>query len=157
MSKFDLSCTSFLIKMDAKKKIKNGSDTSRTEIYREAVIPTLSRDARQRLKWMEHFKKYRNARLTCRHFGISPDTFYLWQKRFDSANLLTLEDNLKTRKPHKTRLSKHVLAHLETVKKLKSINPRLGKIRLTKILKETGYSISPATVSRILKKTKNIT
>lgn len=127
--------------------MRNGSDTSRTEAHH------LSRDAKQRLKWMEHFRKYRNARLTCRHFGISPDTFYLWEKRFDSANLLTLEDNLKTRKPHKTRLSNHAFAQLETVKKLKSINPRLGRVRITKILKETGYSISPATVSRILRKT----
>lgn len=111
----------------------------------------LSRSAKQRLKWIEHFKKYRNARLTCRHFGISPSTFYLWKKRFDPNNLITLEDNFKTRKPHRVRTSKHKTVQLETIKKLKNIDPRLGKIRIAKILKETGYKISSSTVGRILK------
>lgn len=128
--------------------MKNGSDTSRTQLYHEPV--KLSRWAKQRLKWMEHFRKYRNARLTCRHFGISPDTFYLWQKRFDPDNLLALEDNLKTRKPHKVRLSKHQTAQLETVRKLKEVNPKIGKVRIAKILKELDYKISSSTVGRIL-------
>lgn len=33
----------------------------------------------------------------------------------------------------------------------KNLTPRLGKIRLAKILNETGYTISPSTVTRILK------
>lgn len=125
-----------------------GSDTSRTKIDHEAV--TLSRPAKQRLKWMQHFRKYRNARLTCRHFGISPDTFYLWKKRFNPDNLLSLEDDTKTRKPHRVRLSKHQKAQLETIRQLKEVNPRIGKVRIAKILKELGYSISPSTVSRII-------
>lgn len=127
--------------------MENGSDTSRTQLTHEPVV--LSRPAKQRLKWMKHFGKYRNARLTCRHFGISPATFYLWKKRFTPDSLQSLEDDLKTRKPHKTRFSKHKQAQLETIKKLKYVNPRLGKIRIAKILKELGYSISPSTVSRI--------
>jgi len=134
--------------MEDKRVLKNRSDTSRTQIYHRSVA--LSRPAKQRLKWMEHFQKYRNARLTCRHFGISPDTFYLWKKRFDSDNLLSLEDDKKNRKPHKVRFSKHAKAQAETVKKLKNIDPRLGKIRIAKILKELGYNVSPSTVGRIL-------
>lgn len=155
MSKFWVSCTSFLLKMDDKKGINplrqpaddRGSDTSRTEIDHEAL--SLSRPTKQRIKWMEHFRKYRNARLTCRHFGISPDTFYLWRKRFNPDNLQTLEDDFKTRKPHRMRPSKHQQAQLETIRRLKEVNPRIGKIRITKILKELDYSISPATVTRI--------
>jgi transposase len=111
----------------------------------------LSRPARQRLKWMNHFDKYRNARLTCRHFGISPDTFYLWKKRFKPDNLITLEDNYKTRKPHHLRISEHKTMQLETIKTLKNVDPRLGKIRIAKILQETGYKISGSTVGRILR------
>ncbi len=125
------------------KDMTNGSDTSRTQLH-------LSHSAKQRLKWMEHFRKYRNARLTCRHFGISPDTFYLWRKRFNPDNLLTLEDDMKSRRPLKLRSSKHLLSQLETVKKLKEVNPKIGKVRITKILKELGYSISPSTIFRIL-------
>lgn len=130
-----------------------GSNTYRTQINHEAKI--LSRSAKQRLKWMEHFRKYRNARLTCRHFGISPDTFYLWKKRFVPADLRTLEDNLKTRRPYKVRVSRHRAMQLETIKKLKNIDPRLGKIRIAKILRETGYEISSSTVGRILKKSND--
>lgn len=126
------------------KGLKNGSDTSRTQLYHEA------RRTKQRLKWMQHFRKYRNTRLTCRHFGISPATFYLWKKRFDSGNLMSLEDDKKNRKPHKTRVSKHGILHLETIKKIKEVNPKIGKVRIAKILKELGYRISPSTVSRIL-------
>ncbi len=149
--------------MQDKRRIKNGSDTSRTQLHHEARLAealakraNLSRDAKQRAKWMEHFKKYRNARLTCRHFGISPDTFYLWRKRFDPNNLLTLEDNKKTRKPQKLRTSKHLAASLETVRKLKEVNPKLGRTRIAKILKELGYNISPSTVARILKSLQGV-
>ena len=38
---------------------------------------TLSKNAKQKLKWMDFYESHgRNARLTCRHFGISPDVFY---------------------------------------------------------------------------------
>ena len=132
--------------------MKNGSDTSRTQMYRGPVA--LSHPAKQRLKWMEHFKKYRNARLTCRHYGISPDTFYLWQKRFDPNNLQTLEDNPKTRKPHRLRTPKYTPSHIENIKLLKEVNPKIGKNIISRILKETGVSLSSSTVSRILQKYK---
>ena len=139
--------------MEDKKRLNpsagEGPYTFRTQLHHEALA--LSRPAKQRLKWMEHFRKYRNARLTCRHFGISPDTFYLWRKKFNPDNLLTLEDNLKTRKPHKVRLSKHQAAQAETIKKLKAVNSKLGKIRIAKILREVGYKISPSTITRLLK------
>ena len=104
---------------------------------------------------MNHFDKYRNARLTCRHFGISPDTFYLWKRRFKPANPITLEDDLKTRRPRNLRLSRHKIAQMKTIKQLKNVNPRLGKIRIAKILGQTGYKISSSTVGRILKDIKD--
>ena len=124
--------------------VGGGSDTSRTQAHH------LSRDAKQRLKWMEHFRKYRNARLTCRHFGISPATFYLWKKRFEPDNLLTLEDNLKTRKPHRFRRPKYTLSHVKNINQLKNINPKIGKTNISRILKEANIPLSPSTVSRIL-------
>lgn len=121
------------------------------------MTSNLSRAAKQRLKWMNHFNKFRNARLTCRHFGISPSTFYLWKRRFLPDNLKTLEDDLKTRKPHRIRISRHKAAQLETIKQLKNLDPRLGKTRIAKILAETGYRISSSTVGRILKNHKGLT
>ena len=35
----------------------------------------------------------RNAARTCRRFGISPQTFYRWKRRFDRHDLSTLEEH----------------------------------------------------------------
>jgi hypothetical protein len=43
---------------------------------------TISPNAAARLKWMDHYAKHRNARLTCRRFDISPQTFYRWKRLF---------------------------------------------------------------------------
>ena len=37
---------------------------------------------RQRLRWIEHQELTRNVSATCRYFGISRGTFYLWYHRF---------------------------------------------------------------------------
>jgi len=100
---------------------------------------------------MIHFDKYRNARFTCRHFGISPDTFYLWKKRFNPNDIRSLEDDFKTRKPHSARISKHEMLHFEIIRQLKKLDPKLGRIKISKILEKVGYRISSSTVSRILK------
>lgn len=45
----------------------------------------------------------KNAEATCRHFGISKSVFYRWKTRYNPYNLKTLEDDKKTRRPHKVR------------------------------------------------------
>src|SRR5260370_16720840 len=53
---------------------------------------SLSRAARTRLQWMLFYLfNGRNAARTCRHFGISRQTFYRWRRRFDRHDLTTLE------------------------------------------------------------------
>ena len=113
-------------------------------------ISTITRDAKQRLRWMEHLRKYRSARLTCRHFSISPDTLYLWKRRYDPNNLTTLEDDKKNRRPKALRKPTYTFEEIEEVKKLKLENPRVGKVLITKILKDKGFKLSTATVGRIL-------
>ena len=44
----------------------------------------LSKEARRRLKWFDYYHSNGcKARLTCRHFDISPQTFYRWKRRYD--------------------------------------------------------------------------
>lgn len=117
-------------------------------------ISNISREAKQRLKWMEHYKKFRNARLTCRHFGISPDTLYLWKRRFDPNNLKTLEDEWKNRRPKVLRKPTYTLQHFEEVRKLKQESPGVGKVLITKILRDKGFKLSTSTVGRILTRLK---
>ena len=51
---------------------------------------SLSRTAQTRLQWMLfYFFNGRNGVRTCRHFGISRQTFYRWRRRFDRHDLTT--------------------------------------------------------------------
>ena len=60
---------------------------------RLASIPKLSKKASQRLKWFDYYNCHGgNARLVCRYFGISPQTFYRWKKRYDPRHIQSLED-----------------------------------------------------------------
>ena len=43
------------------------------------------------VQWMTHYLSHgRNAAFTCRHFGISRQTFYRWWRRYDPQNLAQL-------------------------------------------------------------------
>src|SRR3981081_3585427 len=54
----------------------------------------LSRAAQTRLQWMLfYFFNGRNGVRTCRHFGISRQTFYRWKRRVDRHDLTTLEEH----------------------------------------------------------------
>src|SRR5438445_10535082 len=50
----------------------------------------LSRGARVRLAWMDFYRGCDNVAHTCRPFGISRQTFYRWQRRYDRYDLTTL-------------------------------------------------------------------
>jgi hypothetical protein len=50
----------------------------------------LSRTGRMRLAWMDFYRVTQNVALTWRHFGISRQTFYRWQGRYDVFDLTTL-------------------------------------------------------------------
>lgn len=74
-------------------------------IARLAQSSKLSKRGKQRLKWMDwYFSHKKNARATCRHFGISPDTFYTWLNRYDPYYLPSLED--RSKRPKHFRESK---------------------------------------------------
>ncbi len=57
-------------------------------VSRLARLQELSRKARRRLKWFDYYNSHaHNARLTCRYFGISPQTFYRWKRRYNPHRL----------------------------------------------------------------------
>ena len=70
--------------------------------------PSLSKEGRLRLRWMDYHSKTSNVALTCRYFGISRKTFYYWLKRYNPYHLKTLEDRsrapINRRKPEITQL-----------------------------------------------------
>lgn len=125
------------------------------DIQTRAKSLNLSKEGKHRLAWFEYYEKHgNNARLTCRHFGISPGTFYRWKKRYDPNAPLTLEDNKKNRRPKKLRESTTPPAVMDRIKELKEKHPSLGKYKLCMLLKEEGIYISASTIVRIISRLK---
>jgi transposase InsO family protein len=93
----------------------------------------LSREALLRLEWIiyYHTTAQRNARLTCRHFGIAPKTFYKWFDRFDEINFHKLED--ESRAPRNTRQKEYTSSQYLRIIELRKQYIRYGKMKLLKL------------------------
>ena len=100
---------------------------------KEANLLGLSRAARLRLEWFIFYesKAQKNTRAVCRHFGISPKTFYKWLKRFDEKNLRALED--QSRAPRKTRQKELTPLEEERIIILRKDHLRWGKMKIQRL------------------------
>lgn len=111
----------------------------------------LSTEARRRLKWMEYYESHsHNARLTCRHFDVSPQTFYRWRRRYDPHNPHTLED--RSRRPRRLRQPSWSPELAQAVLRLREVYPRWGKDKLVVLLRREGWSVSTSMTGRILRR-----
>src|SRR4030042_753429 len=96
--------------------------------------PELSRDAKRRLRWMDFYRSHgQNARLTCRYFGIAPQTFYRWKKRYNPKRLESLEE--RSRRPHRLRQPTAPPELVEAVRELREERPRWGEDKLAPLLR----------------------
>jgi transposase InsO family protein len=114
---------------------------------------TISQDAAKRLKWFDYYGQCGDARLTCRHFGISPQTFYRWKNRFDSYDLTTLE--AASRRPHRVRRPMTPAPVQNRILELRTKYPRWGKDKLVVLLRREGLRVSTSTVGRVMKRLKD--
>jgi putative transposase len=131
-------------------RIKSGVVSGFSHLAR---IEELSREAAKRLKWFDYYEVHgRNARLTCRYFGISPQTFYRWKRRYDPRNLNSLED--RSHKPRRLRQPTWSSELAQEVLKLREEYPRWGKDKLAELLREQGHRVSASMVGRILRRLK---
>ena len=112
-------------------------------------IPDLSKAAKQRLKWFDYYQAHgQNAALTCRYFGISRQTFYRWQRRYDPQRLMLLED--RKHRPRRVRQPTWTAELATAVHAVRKANPRWGKDKLTLLLHADGWTVSVSMVGRIL-------
>jgi putative transposase len=117
-------------------------------------LTDLSREARRRLKWFDYYYAHgENARLTCRHFDIPPQTFYRWKKRYSGKHLESLED--RSHRPKRMRKPEYSPELFEAVLALREEYPRWGKDKLAVLLRDSGFSSSASTVGRILRRLKD--
>ncbi len=109
----------------------------------------LSKEASKRLKWFDYYHSHgENGRLTCRHFDISPQTFYRWKRRYDGRQLKSLES--RSCRPKRVRQPMYSAELVEAVVRLREKYPRWGKDKRCVLLGEEGYETSASTVGRIL-------
>ena len=119
-----------------------------------AKIKDISSQARQRLKWFDYYELHdHNARLTCRYFGISPQTFYRWKRRYKPRDLSSLEE--RSRKPKNLRRLTAPAELIGAVFKLREEYPRWGKDKLVVLVHRQSREVSTSMVGRILKHLKN--
>jgi len=98
---------------------------------------------------MDYYQQHdRNARLTCRHFDISPQTFYRWRRRYHPRRLESLED--RSRRPRRVRQPTWSSELAQAVLELREQYPRWGKDKLQPLLRDAGWSVSTSMVGRII-------
>ena len=90
----------------------------------------------------------RNARWACRHFGISPDTFYRWKRRYQTLALASLES--RSHRPQRRRQPTWAVELAIAVLQLRTENPRWGKAKLRRLLHAQGWVVCVSMVGRIL-------
>jgi len=114
----------------------------------------LSREARERLAWMDCYRECGNVSFTCRKFGIARKSFYRWRRRYNPWDLTSLESYSRRPKhsPRKTTwdVERQVLA-------IKRTHPRWGKEKIAFYLKiKEDIALSGKTVWKILSRHKLI-
>ena len=112
----------------------------------------LSRGAQVRLAWMDFYRPTQNVALTCRHFGISRQTFYRWRKRYEPLDLTTLEE--RSHCPHHRRQPTWSFLLERKVLTLRLQFPRWGKDKLAVLLRQQGEAVSTSMVGRIVTRLK---
>ena len=108
-------------------------------------IVDISPDANKRLKWFDYYYTHgQNARLTCRHFDISPQTFYRWLKRYNPKNLKTMES--QSHRPKHVRQPTYSVELVNAVQRFRETYPRWGKDKIVILLRREGTIISASMV-----------
>lgn len=114
-------------------------------------VQILSKKAQRKLEWIDwYLGNGKNARLTCRHFGISPDTFYRWWNRFDKKNLLTLEDSLRSRRPKRVRQMTTPYEYIRRVEEIRIGNIEKSKYEIQEELRREGIKLGTSTIQKVI-------
>src|SRR3989338_1742957 len=140
------------------KGLYNGSYMRAFKILPRNIIisANLSKAALKRLSWFDFSKSHgNNISLTCRHFGISRDTFYLWKRRFNPKKLSTLEDDTSSRRPKNVRSMTTPLHIQDLICTIRSNDPEKSKYEIAAELMDLyaikiGYNTVQKVINRHL-------
>ncbi len=131
-------------------QVKSGKPARSARLATTGV--ELSRSAQVRLGWMDFYRKNGNVALSCRHFGISRQSFYRWLKRYEPLDLSSLEE--RSHCPRRRRQPTWSFSLEEKVLTLRLQFPRWGKDKLAVLLRRQQLVVSASMVGRILTRLK---
>lgn len=122
------------------------------------ILPTaqikdssLSREALKRLYWFDwYFSHGRNAEKTCNHFALSKSVFYRWKNRFNPHNLKTLEDDKKTRRPHKLREMTTPLWIIKKIYDFRKKDLEKSKYEIHEELRREGINVAHNVIQKVI-------
>jgi transposase InsO family protein len=97
---------------------------------------------------MQHYAQHHNVSFTCRHFGISRQTFYYWWRRYDPRDPHGLES--RSCRPRVPRARTWTSEQVAAVQRVREQYPRGGKDKLQRLLAREGVGLSVSMVGRIL-------
>jgi len=118
---------------------------------RQIRSANLSKAALGRLCWFDWYQTHgKNISLTCRHFGISRDTFYLWKRRFKPYNLRTLEDDTSNRRPHRLRQMSTDPKILTMIYDIRLADREKSKYEIQEELKRQGITVGRSTIQKVI-------
>ena len=113
----------------------------------------LSREAKLRLRVLEHYykKSNRNVSLTARYFGVSRTFVYKWIERCNRWDLSTIEN--RSRRPKHFRTVQYDAKVVEVIRKIRKEYPSFSAVKISVLLlRDYAIKISSATVGRIIKR-----
>ncbi len=118
---------------------------------KEIKSANLSKAALKRLYWFDWYQAHgKNISLTCRHFGISRDTFYNWKRVFKPYNLRTLEDDTSNRRPHKLREMTTPSWKLKKIYDIRFADPEMSKWEIHEELRRQGIKVAHNVIQKII-------
>ena len=119
----------------------------------QVTASKLSREALKRLAWFDYYYSHgENASLTCRYFGISRDTFYLWKRRFNKRYLPSLEFDTKTRRPKKIREMTTPQWIQKRIYEIRKADLEKSKYEIQAELREEGVIIGRKCIEKVIKR-----
>lgn len=111
----------------------------------------LSKEAEVRLAWLGHYKKHKNASVTCRRFGISRSALYKGVKRYIERGPPGLEG--LSRAPKGRRVSPIPRQTIDLIVAIRTAHPAWSKHKISAILaQDHGIRLSASTAGRIMKR-----
>ena len=120
-------------------------------------VASLSKPALKRLEWIDWYSSHgKNVSLTCRHFGISRDTFYLWFRRYKRYNLKSLEFDTKTRRPHRVRTMTTPLEIQKRIYDIRAEDNEKSKYEIQAELRDEGIIVGRKCIEKIIQRHKEL-